>query len=67
MKKDSKGTGEWAELGFGIEEILRQGERRLIQQAVEAELSFVLEGLSGIHTVDSRQVVVRNGYQPERS
>ena len=66
MNEDSKVVGEWAELDVGLEEILRRGARHLIQQAVEAELSTVLEGLSAVRTLDGRQAVVRNGYQPER-
>lgn len=66
MNEDSKVTEELAELGLGIEEMLRNGARRLIQQAVEAELSSVLEELSEVRALDGRRAVVRNGYQPER-
>ena len=66
MNEDSKVAGEWADLGVGIEEILRLGAKKLIQQAVEAELSATLEELCKVRTRDGRQAVVRIGYQPER-
>ncbi|MBU2755028.1 IS256 family transposase [Acidithiobacillus sp. CV18-2] len=66
MREDSKVVEGLAGLEMGIEEILRQGARRLVQQAVEAELAAVLEELSTVRTVDGRRAVVRNGYQPER-
>lgn len=68
MREDSKAAtaAEWAELGMGVEEILQRGAKRLLQQAVEAELAALLEDLGKVRTVDGRRAVVRNGYQPER-
>lgn len=47
--------------------LLRQGARRLVAEAVEAELQTFLERFCSHRTEDDRSAVVRNGYQPERS
>lgn len=49
-----------------LTELLRQGARQLIQQAVEAELATFLTGFEQRKLSDGRTAVVRNGYQPER-
>lgn len=49
-----------------LTEVLRQGARDLIQQAVEAELSEFLEGFKSRCLDDGRAAVVRNGHLPER-
>lgn len=49
-----------------LTELLRQGARKLIQEAVEAELSEYLQGFQGRRLEDGRAAVVRNGYHPER-
>lgn len=49
-----------------LSELLRQGARQLIQQAVEAELSMFLARFEGRTLSDGKAAVVRNGYQPER-
>lgn len=49
-----------------LTEMLRQGARQLIEQAVEAELSEFMAGLEDRRLSDGRAAVVRNGYQPER-
>jgi transposase-like protein len=46
---------------------LRAGARDLIAQAVEAELQALLEQHCQRKLPDGRQVVVRNGYLPERT
>ncbi len=50
-----------------LTELLRNGARDLIRQAVEAELSAMLSEYAGLKLVDGRQAVVRNGYLPERT
>ena len=47
-------------------ELLREGARRPLAQAVEAELSGLLERNAG-EWIGGKQAVVRNGYLPERS
>ena len=49
-----------------LSELLRQGARQLIQQAVEAELATFLTGFEQRKLSDGRTAVVRNGYQPKR-
>ena len=50
-----------------LTDILREGARRLIEQAVEAELQVLLDETN--HLVDDRgrRRIVRNGHLPERS
>jgi len=49
-----------------LTELLRTGARRLIQQAIEAELAELLARYEGQADEQGRRVVVRNGYLPER-
>ncbi len=49
-----------------LSELLRGGARRLIHQAVEAELQELLGEHAERRLGDGRAVVVRNGYLPER-
>ena len=53
-------------VGMGLEDIIRQGARAIIQQAIEAELADLLASFRHVTTMDGRQTVVRNGYLPER-
>ncbi len=46
--------------------ILRSGARRLIEQAVEAELAVLLAAHAGERTADGRARLVRHGHLPER-
>ena len=50
----------------GLTEMLRAGARRLIAEAVEAELAEFLTGLQERKDGRGRRAVVRNGYLPER-
>lgn len=49
-----------------LTELLRGGAKRLIQQAVEAELGELLSSYEGETDELGRAAVVRNGYLPER-
>ena len=49
-----------------LTELLRSGARDLIQQAVEAELSVLLDAYSDDLTEDGRARLVRHGHLPER-
>lgn len=53
-------------VGMGLEDIIRQGARAIIQQAIEAELADLLATFRNVTTLEGRQTVVRNGYLPER-
>lgn len=50
-----------------LTELLRNGARDLIRQAVEAELSVMLSEYEDLKLIDGRQAIVRNGYLPERT
>ena len=50
-----------------LSEMLRQGAKDLIAQAVETELMSLLEQHEGLRLLDGRQGLVRNGYLPERT
>ena len=52
--------------GDALGELLKDGARQLLGQAIEAELAELL-ARHGEHTADGKQVVVRNGYLPERT
>ena len=49
-----------------LTELLRNGAKNLITQAVEAELQELLSQYSHLQ-LDGRQVVIRNGHLPERT
>jgi putative transposase len=49
-----------------LTDLIRQGARKLIEQAVEAELADYMAAFRDRKLGDGRAAVVRNGYQPER-
>ncbi len=49
-----------------LTEVLRSGARRLIEQAVEAELATLLAAHADEQTEDVRARLVRHGHLPER-
>lgn len=55
------------EFSDSLHELLRQGARKLIMQAVNSEMGHFLEQHADQRLPDGRQAVVRNGYLPERS
>ncbi len=50
-----------------LSELVRQGARQIIAQAVEAELSEFLSAYAELKDSAGRQGVVRNGYLPKRT
>ncbi len=50
-----------------LSDLVRQGARQIIAQAVEAELSEFLGQYQGLKDDTGRQAVVRNGYLPART
>jgi transposase-like protein len=50
-----------------LSDLIRRGARQIIAQAVEAELQEFLEQYQDRRDEQGRQVVVRNGYLPERT
>ena len=49
-----------------LEQIAREGARRLLQQALEKEVEEYLKLHQSFRNEEDRQAVVRNGYMPER-
>ena len=49
-----------------LTDLLREGAKRLIAQAVDAELSATLAEFADYKDEAGRRYVVRNGYLPER-
>lgn len=49
-----------------LEEIIREGARKLLQQAIENEVTEYLERFNGQRDARGRRLVVRNGTLPER-
>jgi len=49
-----------------ITDILRQGARKLLSQALEAEIEFFLSQCADLKDEAGRKRMVRNGYLPER-
>src|ERR1700759_270090 len=67
MKKiTEEGNGSKAKAASVLDDLIQQGARQIIQQAVEAELAGMLERYSNVKSIDGRRAVVRNGYLPER-
>src|SRR5919206_1946223 len=50
-----------------LTEVLREGARALLAQAVEAEVAAFLAGHADRQTEDGRQRLVRHGHRPERA
>jgi putative transposase len=50
-----------------LTELVRQGAKQIIAQAVEAEISEFLKQYQPLQDEQGRQAVVRNGYLPERT
>lgn len=50
-----------------LSDSLRSGAKKLIAQAVDAELQILLDSYKDVRLLDGRQAVVRNGYLLERT
>ncbi len=55
------------EIDDPLTEVLRQGARKLLAQAVEGEVAVFLEAYADLTTEDGRQRLVRHGHLPERT
>jgi transposase-like protein len=67
MKNDTKKlAANVLPMPLGLEEMIRQGARQIISQALEAEITELLGQYSNVLTLDGKPAVVRNGYLPER-
>jgi len=56
-----------AEISLPLEELIRQGARKIIQQAIEVEVEILTSSYAHVVTTGGQRAVVRNGYQPERN
>lgn len=77
--KHSKSTSKKAETPFFsitdataidrslIDEIVRQGAQKLLQHAIEEEVTSYIQKHSQVRDSDGTRLVVRNGHQPERT
>ncbi len=50
-----------------LQEVLRDGARKMLKVAIEAEVKAFIDQHSGLKTDEGKAAVVRNGYLPERS
>jgi transposase-like protein len=55
-----------AEIGLGLDDIIRRGARQVIHQAIEAEFAQLLEQYDNVKTLHGTRAIVRNGYLPGR-
>ena len=70
MRKDTRGevTDQARnEVGGVLEEILREGARRLLQHAIESEVADYVDAHTGELDDRGRRQVVRNGWMKERA
>ena len=50
-----------------LTKILREGARKLLAQALEAEVAAYIEKFADVKDDNDRRLVVRNGHHPERT
>jgi transposase-like protein len=71
VKEDSvvayRNPGVALPVADALTEVLRQGARELLQQAIEGEVAEFIARHGELKDERERQRVVRNGYQPERT
>lgn len=60
-------TTDATEFRDALSELIRQGARQLIAQAVEAELNEFLAPYQDLTDAQGRRTIVRNGYLPQRT
>ena len=68
MKKITEETsaGKSEARPSGLDDLIQQGARQIVQQAIEAQLAALLERYDNVKTLNGRRAVIRNGYLPER-
>ena len=52
--------------GSLIDEIVREGARRMLAEALDAEVDAYIAAFAGERDENGRRLVVRNGYHPSR-
>ncbi len=53
-----------ADMAAGLDEIVREGARRMLAAALETEVAGYIEGLAGELDDEGHRLVVRNGHAP---
>jgi len=66
ISKKEETSPEQKEVRTVLEEVLRDGAREMLARAVHEEVEEFIEGYSHLRDEQGRQIVVRNGYLPER-
>jgi transposase-like protein len=56
-----------ADMSVGLDEIVREGARRMLAVALEAEVAGYIEALAGELDEEGRRLVVRNGHSEPRT
>jgi len=64
--KKEQVSPEQREVNVVLEEVLRKGARKMLAEAVTAEVEEFIEKYRNMRDENGHQVVVRNGYMPER-
>lgn len=54
------------DIGLPLEELIRLGARKIIQQAIEVEVQVLTSSYANVTMTGGQRVVVRNGYLPVR-
>ena len=70
MKQDIRNQSEErivVEMKSALDELLREGARQMLQQAIENEVAEYLEAHQLIRDENGHRMVVRNGHMPERN
>jgi hypothetical protein len=49
-----------------LQQVLREGARKMLAAAIEVEIAIFIEQHSALQTDEGKAVVVRNGYLPQR-
>ena len=65
--KRDRNQAQVEEVKSPLEEIIREGARKLLQSAIEREIADYMEALNSTYGTGNRKAVVRNGFAPERS
>ena len=69
MKKSTRqavARQEEFEVNFALEEVIREGARKVLQVAIEDEVAEYIDRHSQLRDTNGLRLVVRNGYKPQR-
>lgn len=60
-RTEEQGEGQADELSMGLDDLAREGARRMLAAALEAETAAYIERFMGVRDEEGRSLVVRNG------